>query len=350
MKTIDIVIPVLNEERYIENCVKSVMAFVCPDDVTFQILIFDGGSTDKTAIILAGLQAEYQNLKIFDNKGRIQSVAMNMAIEMSQADYIMRLDAHSVYPATYLKDCLATSLETDADNVGGYFNTLPGDETFQAQLVQALTTHIFGVGNANFRLQRGGGPSDTVPYGFFKRTIFDKIGKFDERLVRAQDYEVNKRITQTGGRIWMNPEIVIDYYNQRTVWAFLKKQFFKEAPYNAFLWYLAPYSFAPRHAITGVFAAGLVFGPLVIWWLPILSFVFYGAVMLYAILALISSIQQAVSYKKFMMIILLPFCFFAYHLIHGLGVMYGLLQLATFTSPVQKTLEPWKGHGKRRAL
>lgn len=113
------------------------------------------------------------------------------------------------------------------------------------------------------------GPRDTVPFGFFKRSIFDRIGLYDERLVRAQDYEINRRIIAAGGTVWLNPQIEAYYHNQSTLAKFYKKQIVKEAPYNAYMWWVAPYAFAPRHAITGFFTAGvlggLALGPLTAW-------------------------------------------------------------------------------------
>ena len=80
--------------------------------------------------------------------------------------------------------------------------------------MQAVTTHRFGIGDAEFRLLPKPGLADTVPYGFFKRNVFEKVGLFDERLVRNQDYELNRRILANGGRIWLDPRIVVQYYNQ----------------------------------------------------------------------------------------------------------------------------------------
>ena len=88
----------------------------------------------------------------------------------------------------------------------------PGNDSYSAALVQSLTTHWFGVGDSGFRTNAKEGPSDTVPYGFFDKRIFKKIGLYDERLVRAQDYEMNNRIIKNNGLIWLNPKIFF-YYN-----------------------------------------------------------------------------------------------------------------------------------------
>jgi glycosyltransferase involved in cell wall biosynthesis len=346
---VSIVIPCRNEEKYIETCVRSVMKFKLPTEVCSELIILDGMSTDRTIEKLEELKSEFPNLIVLPNPGLFQSYAINTALEVANGGWIMRLDAHSRYPVDYLELCLETAKRTNADNVGGLFITMPGGDSYEANLVQALTTHAFGVGDAGFRTGAKEGEADTVPYGFFKRELFERIGKLDERLVRAQDYEFNRRIIATGGKVWRNSAIEVFYFNQPTLSAFYKKQLYKEAPYNAYLWYLAPYAFAPRHAITGVFAVGvlggLVLSPLTNW----IAYPFMIIMALYFLLAILSGIQQAIRYKKPFHAILLPFCFFLYHFIHGIGVLWGLIKLCLGTAPVQKQKEPWKGAGKIRA-
>src|SRR5439155_904347 len=114
----------------------------------------------------------------------------------------------------------------------------------------------------------------------------------------AQDYEFNKRIIAGGGKVWLNPRIVVQYFQQPTLRSFLRKQFFLDAPYNAYMWYLAPYAFTPRHAVTAAFALGVVIGlPLAVMSTSIAT-VLVAALGTYAALALIASIQQAIRYRQ----------------------------------------------------
>lgn len=345
---VSVIIPSFNEEKYIEKCINSILDFEKPLSLETEIIIVDGMSTDNTLNILLHIQNKHDNVFVLRNSSVYQSFAINKALEIAKGKWIMRLDAHSIYPNNYLKLCLETAERTGADNVGGLVITLPGGESYQANLVQSLTTHKFGVGNSGFRTGAKEGPTDTVPYGFFKREIFDKVGLFDERLVRAQDYEFNSRIIATGGKIWRNPAIQVFYYNQPTLTAFYKKQFFKEAPYNAYLWFLAPYAFTPRHAITGFFSLGVILGVLFQIVIPWLLYPYVFIMSLYFLLAFFSGIQQAIRYKKIIHALLLPFCFFLYHFIHGIGVLWGLFKLAIGNAPVQKMPEPWSGAGKFR--
>jgi glycosyltransferase involved in cell wall biosynthesis len=344
-----VLIPCLNEEKRIEYCIQSVLSFSLPINVIIEIYFIDGYSTDGTRSIIQKYCRQDRRLHLLNNPGIIQACALNIGIHNTQGEFILRLDAHAHYPADYLMNILETLNRIEAENIGGRLITEPGDATYVAALVQALTTHPFGVGNAGFRTGAGEGLADTVPYGFYKRSIFEKIGIFDERLVRAQDYEFNRRLIKSGGKIWRNPDIQVYYYNQTSFLKFLQKQIRYEAPYNAYMWYLAPYTFAFRHMITGAFAlgviSGLILSPLYTW----IKWTFTSVMVLYCILAFCSSLQQARRYKYVLHVIALPPCFFLYHFLHGLGVLYGLYRLIIRTAPVQKKREPWPGAGRFRA-
>ena len=345
---ITIIIPTYNEGKYIEKCLSGVLNFIIPDNHEIEIFIIDGISLDETTNIVKKMMQFDSRIRLFMNPKKIQAVALNIGIKESKGNWILRLDAHATYPPKYLQLCYETAMKTEADNVGGLIITQPGGFGYQASLVQALTTHKFGVGNAGFRIGMPEGEADTVPYGFYKKRIFEKLGFLDERLVRAQDYEFNRRIIKSGGVIWRNPNIHVFYYNQPTLWKFLKKQIKLEAPYNAYMWYLAPYTFAYRHAITGVFSVGILGGLMLSPIVPLIKITFLLVMGLYFSLGIFSAIQQAKRYGKPLHILTLPISFFLYHFLHGLGVLGGLMRLAIGKSPVQKIKEPWKGYGLYR--
>lgn len=334
-KEISIIVPCRNEEKYIEKCLKSILKFDKLNELSNEIIFIDGMSTDRTKEILLDYSVQFANIRILNNPKLIQAAALNIGIASASGKYILRLDAHSEYPSDYLLKLIKTARRTNADNVGGIVITKPGNKTYNAYLVQALTTHKFGVGDSGFRTGAGEGETDTVPYGFFKREVFEKYGGFNEQLVRAQDYEFNRRIIINGGKIWRNPDIRISYFNQATLWGFLRKQFFKEAPYNVYMWYLAPYTFTYRHAITGAFALGIIAGFVLSFFSVVLKWIYIAVLILYFLLAVISSIQQAIRYRKIAHIFVLPISFFLFHFIHGIGLIKGAIKLMFGVSPVQ---------------
>jgi glycosyltransferase involved in cell wall biosynthesis len=349
MTKVDIIIPAFNEERFIMGCLQSVVAFEREPDIVISVYVVDGASTDRTREIVLEMADRFPEIHLLHNAKRIQSCALNKALRCGDGDYVLRLDAHAQYPRDYLMRCLNVSRETKADNVGGVVITRPGSPGFQARLVQAITTHWFGVGNSGFRLGVKAGPADTVPYGFFRRTIFDGIGYFDERLIRAQDYEFNRRIIASGGTVWLDPCIEVYYYNMPSMWSFCRKQILREGCYNAYLWYLAPYAFAFRHCVTGAFACGVLAGCLGSVLTPLIAAPFAGIMIVYFILAGLASLQQARRYRMASLAVALPLCFFLFHISHGLGVLGGLLNLCARSAAVQKLPEPWPGAGRFRA-
>lgn len=345
---VSIIIPCRNESRFIEKCLASVCAFQRPQGVDFEVLVLDGRSQDNTRVLAEAAAARDPRIRVLDNPGIIQSTAVNLGVRAARGAWIMRLDAHAFYPPNYLRLCYETALRTGAHNVGGLFITEISATNYPAKIVQALTTHKFGVGDAGYRTGAKEAYADTVPYGFFRREIFDRLGWFDERLVRAQDYEFNRRIIAAGGKVFRNPSIRVYYYNQPTLRKFFSKQFFREAPYNAYLWYVAPYAFAWRHAITGAFSAGVLGGLPLAFLSPWLAVPYLGVLSFYLFLAAASGIQQAVRYREPRHAVVLPIFFSLYHFLHGVGVLHGLLRLLTHTAPVQARQEPWHGAGSRR--
>jgi glycosyltransferase involved in cell wall biosynthesis len=349
MHSVSILIPCYQERNFIRACLESVQAFDLPPNTSLEILVIDGMSADGTRDIISEMSAKDPRIRLVDNPARNQSPALNIGISLAGGEYLVRLDAHSVYPSDYLALLLETALRTGADNTGGVVATLRRGDGYQAALVQALTTHKFGVGDSGFRTDAAEGPADTVPYGCFKRDVFSKIGKFDERLLRAQDYEMNRRILAAGGKIWMNPKIQVRYYQQPDLASFIRKQVMHEAPYNAYLWYLAPYAFTPRHAVTGIFAAGVLGSLLLSPFSPAVRWIFIAVMSLYFLLAIMSGVQQAFRYREPRHVLFAPIGFFLYHFLHGIGVLIGLARLATGTAPVQGKPEPWVGAGRFRA-
>ncbi|MSU40502.1 MAG: glycosyltransferase family 2 protein [Pedosphaera sp.] len=349
MTLLSAIVLVRNEALHIEGCLESICQLTLPADCELEVLVVDGRSNDGTREKVETFSRRDGRVRLLDNPQLITPCAMNIGARAARGAFIAIFSGHATYPADYLVQCYQTAQRTGADNVGGLVIPQNPDAGFSARLVQALTTHRFGVGNSGFRVGMREGEADTVPYGFYRREVFDKIGFMDERLVRAQDYEFNRRLCAAGGRIWLNPAIQIAYFNQSDISKFLSKQILKEGPYNTYLWYLAPYAFAVRHGITGLFVLGVLGGALLWPWLGWAQWIYLGVLGLYAVLAMVATIQQAVRYRDVRLVSCLPSCFFLFHFLHGLGVLKGALKLLMGTAPVQQAQEPWPGAGRKRA-
>jgi glycosyltransferase involved in cell wall biosynthesis len=211
---VSVIMPCRNEAGGLARCLDSIIANDHPKE-RLEVLMVDGMSDDGTREIIAGYLPRYPFLHLLDNPRKITPAALNLGILRAQGEIIVRMDAHNQYPAHYISGLVAWLQKSGADNVGGLWITLPANDTPKARAIAAALSHPFGVGNAHYRI----GTSeprfvDTVPFGCYRRAIFDRIGLFDETLVRNQDDELNLRLIRSGGRILLVPEIV-SYYTAR---------------------------------------------------------------------------------------------------------------------------------------
>jgi len=213
---VSVAIPCRNEKAYIAACLDSILAGDYPRD-RLEILVADGQSDDGTRDILAQYVAEYSCVTMIDNLKRNTPAALNAAIRSAAGRVIVRMDAHALYPPDYISRLVDALQETGADNVGGVLQTIPADTTPAARAIAIGLSHPFGVGNSHFRT---GAPErrevDTVPFGCYRREVFERIGLFDEELIRNQDDELNFRLIRHGGRILLIPEVSCRYFARRS--------------------------------------------------------------------------------------------------------------------------------------
>ena len=230
--TVSIVLPVRDEEPYIEACLESVLAQDYPADHV-EILLVDGMSTDRTRELAEKVLAERVadgSARVLDNPRGIAPTAMNIGISASTGEVVVRADGHTVLPAGYVRQSVEALQATGSQCVGGAIRTLGTGVTGQA--IAAAQSSRFGVGGVAFRTGRSvAGPVDTVPFGAWPRQVFDRIGDFDVELVRNQDDEFAFRLTQAGGTVWFDPAICTDYFcapSLRRFW----RQYFQYGEYK----------------------------------------------------------------------------------------------------------------------
>ena len=209
---VSIVVPCRNEGNWIAPCLDSILGNDYPH-ARLEVLVVDGMSSDQTRPIVESYVARHACVRLLDNAEKITPVALNLAIAAARGTVIMRMDAHVDYPADYIRCLVGLLDESGADNVGGVCLTQPGADTAMARAIALGMSHPVGVGNSYFRI--GSAEErwvDTVPFGCYRKEVFDRIGLFDEQLVRNQDDEFNLRLIRSGGRILLTPKVVCRYY------------------------------------------------------------------------------------------------------------------------------------------
>lgn len=209
---VSVVIPCRNERRYIGPCLDALLAMDYPHD-RLEILVVDGMSDDGTREVLADYSARHPIVRVLDNPRRVTPNALNIGVVGSRGGIIMPIGAHNSSPPHYIRRLVQCLEESGADNVGGMLVTEPGGSGAVARAIAIAMAHPLGVGNSHFRIgTREPRWVDTVPFGCYRREVFERIGLFDEDLVRNQDDELNARLIRSGGRILLVPDVVSRYH------------------------------------------------------------------------------------------------------------------------------------------
>ena len=218
MQKVSIIIPCYNEQSTIRLLLDALLEQTFPR-ADMEVIIADGMSTDNTRDVITAFQKDHSDLdvRIVDNTLRSIPSAVNRAIEASQGEIIIRLDAHSKPYPDYVAKCVAAHKENRGDNIGGVWEIQPSADTWIAKSIAVSGAHPIGVGDALYRHATQTAEVDTVPFGSFKRELFDRLGFFDESLLTNEDYEFNTRIRKAGGRIWLDPSIRTVYYARSTL-------------------------------------------------------------------------------------------------------------------------------------
>lgn len=256
---LSVICPIYNEKQYIAGCVNSILAQDYPKD-NLEVLFVDGMSGDGTREIVLNFAKRYSFIRLIDNEKRIVPVAMNIGIREAKGDVIMRLDAHAQYAPNYFSTLERALFELNADNVGAPCKTDVLNKTSKTLAIREVLCNRFGVGNSAFRLGVDKVQQvDTVPFGCWRREVFEKYGYYDERLVRNQDFELNKRISRGGGKIYIVPDTHSTYFARET-FSKLAKQAYLNGKWNILTVYYTGKlrSLALRHFVPLIFVLSIL--------------------------------------------------------------------------------------------
>lgn len=242
---VSVVIPVLNEQRHLREAVDQVLRQEYAGEL--EVLLVLGPSTDRTDEVAAEIVARDERVRTVANPSGRTPSALNAGIRAARHDVIVRVDGHAEIPSDYVATAVRTLRDTGADNVGGVMRAV-GRSSFECAVAAAMRSRI-GVGGGAFHVGGDAGPVDTVYLGTFRREALERVGGYDERYTRTQDWHLNLRLRQTGGTVWFTPAMAVIYRPRSTVPA-LARQYFqygrwrrlltREHPDTVNLRYLAP--------------------------------------------------------------------------------------------------------------
>jgi succinoglycan biosynthesis protein ExoA len=330
---ISVIVPCRNEKRHIGALLNSLLTQDLAPDWQVEILVADGMSDDGTRDLLRQYAARASNIRMIDNPGQIVSTGLNAAIGAATGEIVIRMDAHTTYARNYVRECVAVLQESGADNVGGPW-VAEGNGLLGKAIAAAFHSR-FCAGGAKAHDPSYAGEVDTVYLGCWSRSVFDKCGLFDPRLVRNQDDEFNLRLRRLGGRIWQSPRIKSTYsprgsltalFRQYVQYGFWKVAVIRKHRTVASWRHVVPVMFvssillwAALMALAGAFGISGI-ASLSVTALAV-ELLFYGLACVVSTLAFFRSLRLPV-------LLIMPGVMAVYHVAYGLGFLIAVLQPA----------------------
>ena len=326
---VSVVIPCLNEERFIGKALLNLADQYDPD--CYEIIVVDGLSKDRTREVISEFCNSRPDVSVtlVDNPERRIPTALNLGIEAARGEIIARLDAHAVASLGYIRRSVEVLRQKGVGVVGMPCQVCAGADTLMAKAIAMAVSHPFGIGDAKYRLGRGAVAQeavDTVAFACFKKDLWLAIGGFDETLSANEDYEFNYRVRRHGKTVLLDKAEHCDYF-ARTTLKDLCVQYWRYGRWKARMILRHPSSIRLRQAVAPVFAASIPvlliagFWLKTAWWLLALEL---GA---YLLLALFFAAKLARTSRAGMrLFFIMPLIFGAIHLTWGSGFLLGLVK------------------------
>lgn len=326
MASISIIVPCYNEKATIRELLNAIYNQTYPRS-KIAVIIADGMSNDGTRQEIKKYQTEHPDLsiRVVDNIHQTIPSGLNQAIKVSTDEYIIRLDAHSAPNSDYVEKCVKALQTGLGDNVGGVWQIRPGSKSWQARAIAASASHPLGVGDARYRIGGDAQNVETVPFGAYRRSLFERIGFYDEKLLANEDYEFNVRIRQAGGTVWFDPSIRSVYYARPTLTA-LAAQYWRYGYWKARMLKRYPKTLRWRQLLPPLFVISLVLlGLLSIVYSPVLWILILESG-LYGVILFIAGIQLAARRRDVIMVFGVPLAIATMHITWGIAFLWSLLK------------------------
>lgn len=271
-KAVSFVIAARNEERSLAAAVDSIFNQVGLSNIEVSLAI--GPSRDKTLLVADQLSKRYPQLMVLENPSGGTSAGLNLAIAATSHDVVIRVDGHSVLPPDYGSLAVQVLAQTKAANVGGLM-VAKGEGPIQSAIAYAYNSKV-GLGGGAYHTGGNAGPVDSVYLGCFRREWLDRVGGFDEKWVRGQDWELNARIRSAGGTVWFDPRLQVSYTPRRNL-SELALQFWRTGQWRGALTREAPRASRLRYWIPPLFVVATLAGFPLLAYAMFLAFAAAGA-------------------------------------------------------------------------
>lgn len=342
---VSVLMPVRNEEGFIDRSLGSVLAQTYPHHL-LEVIVSDGISTDNTIERIERLASESDILiTTVQNPKKIAPSALNAAIARAQGDIFVRVDGHCEIDPDYVSNCVKYLSNGMADGVGGPIETI--GEGPQANAIAIAMSSAFGVGGSAFRTVSDREMyTDTVAFPGYRRDVVEQAGLYNEELVRNQDDEYNYRIRKMGGKILLAPSIRSRYYS-RSTYRSLWRQYYQYGYWKVRVLQLHPKQMSLRQFVP----FGFVFSLMIAALLGVFSrtgiWLFVGIVSAYALANLFASVVAVRSKQVWFPAVSLSYLIL--HLSYGFGSLAGLITFSGRWGRKQAEQQPKKTISNMRA-
>jgi GT2 family glycosyltransferase len=324
MEMVTVIVPMYNEEHYILDCLNAILSQDYQGSM--EVLVIDGGSTDNSCQIIYRVMDESRIpiRLLYNPKRRIVPASLNIGIRAAQGDIVVRVDAHTVIEKDYVRKCVEYLQSSGADNVGGLMRPVQ-NRTRIGQAIALAMSCPFGVGTGKFHYSEREEYVDTVYLGAFRKSTLLALGGYDETFLRNQDYELNYRLRQAGGKILLTPAIK-SYYHSRSSLKKLWSQYFQYGFWKVQMLQKHPRSVMVRQLVAPLFVLALLLSGALSVVSSLAAWVFALVVASYLSLSMAFSFSIAAR-KGWRYLPILPIIFACLHLSWGLGFLYSLARL-----------------------
>lgn len=331
---VSVIIPCRNEEQYIEKVIEDLLNQDYPEQ-KMEILIIDGESEDKTQELILKKVSQHTSVRLLKNPKRIVPAGLNIGIKEAKGEVIVRIDAHCEYPTNYISYLVKNLFELAADNVGVAMIAHPRNNSLKAKAISMAISSPFGIGNSHHRIGITKPIQiDSVPFGCYKSKTFNKIGYFDEELVRNQDDEFNARLGKNGGKIYLLPDIEIKYLARDTI-SKISKMFFYYGYFKPLVNQKVGSAATIRQFVPPLFVLSSIIAILVGLFSMELSFLLFLMTWIpHNLINLLVSFKLAMKQKNLVFIPILFFIFIAIHYSYGIGYLKGWIRFQLFKKKV----------------
>ena len=243
-KAVTVMMPVRNEQAHLVAAVESVLSQNYPGKL--EIILAVGPSVDQTDTVAKELAAKHPSIKLIENPKGLTTTGLNLAIELSTSDVIVRVDAHSELSPGYISRGVAILEETGAVLVGGVMSAV-GKTPLQKAVAFGYGSRL-GLGGGSYHVGGKAGAAESAYLGIFDAKALKAVGGYDEKIIRGEDWDLSQRLKAAGGKVWFSPELVVNYWPRSTIKA-LAWQFYSTGVWRGELTRRAPGKASIRYFI-----------------------------------------------------------------------------------------------------